>query len=98
MKAAEADILSLYPNMAAVAHILETAKRGAGLREGGLQSDEYLSLSQVNDCLSLMQKNDLIKFDMDSKSYRATRKGEAFLRTYQALGEFIDLIDEEIGL
>lgn len=97
MKAAEADSLGLYPTMAAVAHILETAKRGSGLSEVDLRANEFLS-PQLNNCLSLMQKNDLLKFDMVSKSYVATRKGEAFLKTYQALGEFIDLIDEEIGL
>ncbi len=98
MKAAEAESLGHYPTMAAVAHILETAKRGSGLSEFDLQGNEYLSPSQFSDYLSLMQKNELLEFDMVSKSYVATRKGEAFLKTYQALGEFIDLIDEEIGL
>jgi predicted transcriptional regulator len=45
-----------------------------------------------------MTRNELLRYDSVSKTYRTTRKGDAFLKTYQQMGDFINLIDEELGL
>jgi predicted transcriptional regulator len=81
-----------------VAQILEVARRNSTIRQDTISSDAYLSRPQTRDYLSMMTENDLLKYDDHSKSYRATRKGDAFLKTYRQLGNFIELIDEEIGL
>jgi predicted transcriptional regulator len=81
-----------------VAKILETAQRDSEIGQDTISTDAYLSRPQTNEYLSLMTRNDLLKYDAGSKTYKSTRKGDAFLRTYQEMGHFINLIDEEIGL
>jgi hypothetical protein len=45
-----------------------------------------------------MSRNDLLKYDKASGTYKSTRKGEAYLKTYRQTQEFFQLIDEELGL
>jgi predicted transcriptional regulator len=81
-----------------VARILEIAERDNKISKENISTDAYLSRPQTNEYLSLMTRNELLSYDADSKAYKSTRKGDAFLRTYQERGHFISLIDEEIGL
>lgn len=81
-----------------VAKILETAHRARELGQEDISGDAYLSRPETSEYLSLMTRNDLLKYNAHSKTYKTTRKGDAFLRTYQQLGDFISMIDEEIGL
>jgi predicted transcriptional regulator len=98
MKAAEiADWQSLVKTDV-VARILEAAQKHREIGQDIISNDAYLSRPQTSDYLSLMIRNDLLKYDNGSKTYRITKKGDAFLRTYQQMGDFINLIDEEIGL
>jgi predicted transcriptional regulator len=59
---------------------------------------ELPSIPQLSEYLSLMSRNDLLKYDKASGTYKSTRKGEAYLKTYRQTQEFIQLIDEELGL
>jgi predicted transcriptional regulator len=81
-----------------VAKILEAAHRDNEIGQDTISTDAYLSRPQTSEYLSLMTRNDLLKYDAGSKTYKSTRKGDAFLRTYEEMGHFISLIDEEIGL
>lgn len=98
MKAAEVTEWQTVAKTDVVARILETAKQNEQISQDTIAEDAYLSRPQTDDYLSLMTKNELLKFDKISRTYRTTRKGEAFLKTYHQMGAFIDLIDEEIGL
>jgi predicted transcriptional regulator len=81
-----------------VAKILEIAERDSEINKENILTDAYLSRPQTNECLSLMTRNELLSYNSESKAYKSTRKGDAFLRSYQEMGHFISLIDEEIGL
>ena len=81
-----------------VARILEAAQRDSEIGQETISNDAYLSRPQTNEYLSLMARNDLLEYDASSKTYTTTRKGDGFLKTYQQMGDFINLIDEEIGL
>jgi predicted transcriptional regulator len=98
MKAAEVDNLDSSARTDIVARILETAQMSDGVAQQRLSRDAYLSHLDLDEFLSLMTRNDLLTYDMTSKTYRTTRKGDAFLKTHRQMGEFIDLIEEEIGL
>jgi predicted transcriptional regulator len=98
MKSAEITDWQTVARTDVVARILETAKQNVQIGQETIAEDAYLSRPQTQDYLSLMTKNDLLKYDAVSGTYRTTRKGDAFLKTYHQMGAFIDLIDEEIGL
>ncbi|HEV8386127.1 MAG TPA: winged helix-turn-helix domain-containing protein [Nitrososphaera sp.] len=98
MKAAGTVDWQLIVKTDVVAKILEAAQRDNEIGQDTISTDAYLSRPQTNEYLSLMTRNDLLKYDAGSKIYKSTRKGDAFLRTYQEMGHFISLIDEEIGL
>ena len=98
MKSAGAVDWQLIVKTDVVAKILESAHRENQICKYTISTDAYLSRPQTNEYLSLMTRNDLLKYDAGSKTYKSTRKGDAFLRTYQEMGHFINLIDEEIGL
>ncbi len=96
MKGAEVSNLDSFSRIDVVAQILESAYRSSVIERTRISSE--LSSSQTQEYLSLMTKNELLKYDAASKTFKVTRKGEGFLRTYRQMGEFIDLIQEEIGL
>ena len=98
MKAAEVENLVPGARTDMVARILETAQLSDGASHHRLSRDAYLSHVELDDCLSLMTRNDLLTFDSASETYRTTRKGDVFLKAHRQMGEFIDLIEEEIGL
>ncbi len=98
MKGAEVSDWQSLVKMDIVAQILETAEQYAEIGQDTISSDAYLSRPQTSEYLSLMTRNDLLSYDTLSKTYRTTRKGDAFLKTYRQMGDFIDLIDEEIRL
>ena len=98
LKAAEVSDWRLVAKTDVVARILETARRDTVIGQETISTDAYLSRPQTNEYLSLMTQNELLKYDSSSKTYRTTRKGDAFLKTYQQMGDFINLIDEELGL
>lgn len=98
MKAAGSVEWQLVVKTDVVAKILEIGQRDSLIGRENMSTDAYLSRPQTNEYLTLMARNDLVRYDAGSKTYRNTRKGDAFLRTYQEMGHFINLIDEEIGL
>jgi predicted transcriptional regulator len=98
MRATEVDSLVPDARTDIVARILEAAKQSDGAIQHRLSRDAYLSHLDLDEFLSLMTRNDLLTFEVVSNTYRTTRKGDAFLRTHHQMGEFIDLIEEEIGL
>ena len=98
MKAAGSVDWQLAVKTDIVARILEFAQRDSEISRENISTDAYLSRPQTYEYLKFMARNDLLKYDAGSKTYRSTRKGDAFLRTYQEMGHFINLIDEEIGL
>jgi len=98
MKAARVSDLESNARTNVVADILEKVQRGAGIAQADMLRKDYISSQQVSGYLSLMTKNELLRYDPELKVYKMTRKGDAFLRMHRQMGEFIDLIDEEIGL
>ena len=98
MKAAEVENLVPGTRTDMVARILETAKLSDGVSRQRLSRDAYFSHMDLDECLTLMTRNDLLVFDTSSETYTTTRKGDVFLKTHRQMGEFIDLIEEEIGL
>jgi predicted transcriptional regulator len=98
LKAAEVNDWQSVAKTDVVARILETAQRDTEIGQETISTDAYLSRPQTSEYLSLMTRNELLKYDSSSKTYRTTRKGDAFLKTYQQMGDFINLIDEELGL
>lgn len=91
------DFGSFY-NSDVVARILDTFRDNTNVGPETISCDACLSRPQTNDYLSLMAKNDLLRYNPTTGTYRSTKKGATFLRTYRQMGVFIDLIDEEIGL
>ena len=81
-----------------VAQILKAAKNRQEIQTDAAQEVPYLQDASAAELLSMMAKADLLRFDNRHGTYHTTRKGQAFLKTYRRLGEFIELIDEEIGL
>jgi predicted transcriptional regulator len=81
-----------------VARILEMAQQSDGAVQQRMAHNSYLSHLDLDAFLSLMTRNDLLTFDAASRTYRTTRKGDAFLKAHRQMDEFIDLIEEEIGL
>jgi predicted transcriptional regulator len=98
MKAVEVTNWQSTAKTDVVAKILETVRRYGRIGQETFSNDAYLSRPQTDEYLLLMTRNDLLSYDADSKTYRTTKKGDAFLKTYQQMGDFINLIDEEIGL
>ena len=98
MKAAEVDDLDFSAGTDLVARILETAQKSEGAARLRLSQGVYLPHLELDELLSRLTKNDLLTYDITSETYRTTRKGDAFLRAHSQMGEFIDLIEEEIGL
>jgi predicted transcriptional regulator len=98
MKAAEVENLVPGARIDMVARILETAQQADGAVQQRMARDAYLSHLDLESLLSLMTRNDLLTFDAASETYRTTGKGDAFLKAHRQMGDFIDLIEEEIGL
>jgi predicted transcriptional regulator len=82
-----------------VASILETAEDDTtDVGRGKISSETSLSNDEIDDYLSIMTKQELLRYDTIARTYRTTRKGRAYLKKYRDMGEFISIIQEEIGL
>jgi predicted transcriptional regulator len=81
-----------------VVRILEAAKNKQDHHSDAMRSGVEMPDPQITDYLSRMARAELLKYNDRAGTYHTTRKGQAFLKTYHRLGEFIRLIDEEIGL
>ena len=78
-KAAEVSDWRLVARTDIVARILEAVKRDNHIGQDTILDDANLSRPQAAEYLSLMTRNELLKLDLGSKTYRMTRKGNAFL-------------------
>lgn len=98
MEASETNGLTYRSTSNIVATIIELvhANQAASMTE--IRHKVRISAAGISQYLLLMRKNGLVKYDEPSGSYKITRKGEAFLKTHRQMGEFIDIIREEIGL
>ena len=98
MKAARENYGAAEIRTDVVAQILEAARKKQDYRSDVMRLGIEMPDPIATDYLSMMTQSDLLRYDTRAGSYRATKKGAQFLKTYRRLGEFIQLIDEEIGI
>lgn len=70
-----------------ISSILEEADGGA--RKTAIMYGAYLSVSQLNDYLKLLQENGMLEYAIDTRHYHTTAKGATFRKAYDEVAEVL---------
>jgi predicted transcriptional regulator len=76
-----------------IVRILEAAQGEAGLTERKIMYEFTLPNIEADLYLSSMIRNELLRYDSETSSYRTTEKGHEFLESVRQMSELDDLSD-----
>ena len=76
--------------------ILDIATREDGVTQKKILYRAYLSYQHLKEYLSLLQENDLIRYQEEARVYRTTEKGMHFLSLYGRLNDVVAMTNNII--
>ena len=71
-----------------ISEILEAAN-GGGATRTKIMYKALLSYAQMKDHLMLLTEKDLLRYDQDTQTFKATEKGLRFLQIYNQIDDII---------
>ena len=71
-----------------ISEILEAAN-GGGVTRTKIMYKALLSYAQMKDHLMLLTEKDLLRYDQDTQTFKATEKGLRFLQIYNQIDDII---------
>jgi predicted transcriptional regulator len=79
-----------YRNRIEIAgQILETAN-GGGIKKIKMMYLANLSYAQLQKYLMVLTERDLVRYDLDTQTFKTTEKGHMFLETYYQLDDLMN--------
>lgn len=85
---------SVYGRLDVLKRILESTQAHGGAPGPKLMYSSYLSYLQIDEYLSLLRTNYLLKYDRQAKTYRITARGLDFLASIRQMDSFMKSIEE----
>jgi len=73
-----------------VCNILDAAN-GGGVTKTKIMYKAFLSYVQLNEYLSILIENNLIEYFDGTQTFRITEKGLNYVKTYNEIGELLQL-------
>jgi predicted transcriptional regulator len=73
-----------------ISQILETANGGRATKTKILYK-AFLSHAQLKDYLTILTDSDLLRYDLDTQTFRTTEKGLRFLEIYKRIDDMVKL-------
>ena len=71
-----------------ISKILQAAN-GGGAAKTKIMYQAFLSYAQMKDYLMLLTQNDLLSYDLNTRTFKTTEKGLRFLETYNQMDGMI---------
>ena len=71
-----------------VSKILQVAN-GGGAAKTKIMYSAFLSYSQMKEYLMMLTQNDLLSYDLDTRTFKTTEKGLRFLEVYNQMDGMI---------
>jgi predicted transcriptional regulator len=68
---------------------------GRGVTKTRIMYETFLSFIQTKEFLMTLTESDLLRYDGETQTFRATEKGLRLLHVYNELGEFIKGISQK---
>jgi predicted transcriptional regulator len=72
--------------------ILGAANGSSGTRKIKMMYQANLSYAQLKKYLMVLTERDLLRYDLDTQTFKTTEKGHKFLETYNRLYELMNPI------
>jgi predicted transcriptional regulator len=72
--------------------ILGAANGSSGTRKIKMMYQANLSYAQLKKYLRVLTERDLLRYDLDTQTFKTTEKGHKFLETYNQLDELMNPI------
>ena len=69
-----------------ISQILEVAN-GGGVTKTNIMYKAFLSYAQMKEYLTIVTESDLLRYDIDTQTFKTTEKGLRFLKTYNQMGD-----------
>jgi predicted transcriptional regulator len=76
-----------------ISKILQVAN--GGITKTKLMYHAFLSYTQLQDYLMVLTQNDLISYDLNTRTFKTTEKGLRFIEIYNQMDELIKAAEEE---
>jgi predicted transcriptional regulator len=73
-----------------ISQILETANGGRATKTKILYK-AFLSHDQLKDYLTILTDSDLLRYDLDTQTFKTTEKGLRFLEIYKRIDDVVKL-------
>jgi predicted transcriptional regulator len=73
--------------------ILGAANGSSGTRKIKMMYQANLSYAQLKKYLMVLTERDLLRYDLDTQTFKTTEKGHKFLETYNQLDELMNPIE-----
>ena len=73
-----------------ISQILETANGGRATKTKILYK-AFLSHAQLKDYLTILTDSDLLRYDLDTQTFKTTEKGLRFLEIYKRIDDVVKL-------
>jgi predicted transcriptional regulator len=73
--------------------ILGAANGSSGTRKIKMMYQANLSYAQLKKYLRVLTERDLLRYDLDTQTFKTTEKGHKFLETYNQLDELMNPIE-----
>jgi predicted transcriptional regulator len=70
-----------------VSKILQVANGGAAKTK--IMYSAFLSYSQMKEYLMMLTQNDLLSYDLDTRTFKTTEKGLRFLEVYNQMDDMV---------
>ncbi len=77
-----------------ISQILEAAN-GGGATRTKIMYKALLSYAQMKDHLMLLTEKDLLRYDEDTRTFKATEKGLRFLQIYNQIDDMINALQQQ---
>jgi predicted transcriptional regulator len=71
-----------------ISHILETAN-GSNIKKTKIMNTTFLSYYQLNEYLRVLTGGDLLRYNLDTRTYKTTEKGLRFLSTRNQMDQMM---------
>jgi len=70
-----------------IAEILDAANERGGVGKSRIMYKAFLSYAQLKEYLPALTESRLLRYDIDTQTFKTTQKGLRFLNTYNRIGE-----------
>jgi predicted transcriptional regulator len=67
--------------------ILDAANDGGGATKTKIMYQAFLSYAQLKEYLTELIDNELLNYDVDSRQFKTTEKGQQFLDTFNQISD-----------